>query len=41
MLNSNKKPADETADKTAAKAEKNIQMLYDFTKQGERQRLQF
>ena len=34
MANSNKNTADETADKTAAKAEKNSQMLYDFTKQG-------
>ncbi|SEW12513.1 CIA30 family protein [Kaistella antarctica] len=34
MSNSNKNPADETSDKTVAKAEKNSQMLYDFTKQG-------
>ena len=34
MSNSNKNPADEMKDKAAAKAEKNSQMLYDFTKQG-------
>ena len=34
MANSNKNPADETTHKTTAKAEKNSQMLYDFTKQG-------
>ncbi len=34
MSNSNKNPADETTNKTAAKSEKNSQMLYDFTKQG-------
>lgn len=34
MANSNKNPADETPEKTVTKAEKNTQMLYDFTKQG-------
>ena len=34
MPNSNKNPDSETTDKTVAKAEKNSQMLYDFTKQG-------
>lgn len=34
MSNSNKNSADETTNKTTAKAEKNSQMLYDFTKQG-------
>ena len=34
MANSNKNPADETPDKTAAKTEKKSQLLYDFTKQG-------
>ena len=34
MSNSNKNPDSERADKTVTKAEKNSQMLYDFTKQG-------
>lgn len=34
MANSKKNPADQKTNKTTAKAEINIQMLYDFTKQG-------
>ena len=34
MSNSNKNPADETTNKTVAKAEKTSQVLYDFTKEG-------
>ena len=34
MSNSNKNPADETNNKTAAKSENNSQVLYDFKKQG-------